>query len=91
MEKTRLISRIAGYLWIAFAIVNTIWYSKTGRSYTSSDFLFWGTVGSGLLYLVFHVAYLIHAKKYKELKMFFLWIIILTAGIYVMGYLVDKP
>ncbi len=87
MEKTKLISRISYFILIAFVVTNGIWYAKTGLSFFSSKFLFIGTICAGLISGVFHVIYLIQTKKYKELKQFFLWLIIITVAIYVAGFL----
>jgi len=88
MEKTRLISRIFYYILIAFVLIGAIWYGKTGNSFASSKYLFFGTIGSGIISAVFHVIYFIQIKKYKELKQFFIWLVILIAAIYLIGSLV---
>ena len=63
-------------------LANIIWYGKTGQAWVSSKYLFWRTIGAGVISAVFHVSYLIQAKKYKELKQFFLVQIAVIGGIY---------
>ena len=87
MGKMKLISRIAYYILIAFVLIDAIWYAKTGLSFFSSKLLFLGTICTGLISGVFHIIYLIQAKKYKELKQFFLLIIIMIVGICVLIFL----
>jgi|GEM_PF-5129056 len=90
MKKMKLISLIFRYILLAFVILNSVWYGVTGFSFFKSKFLFFGTIVSGLIYLVSYISYLILAKNYKELKQFFLFLIIATAAIYLFGFLLEK-
>ena len=90
MGKSKLISRISSYILIAFLIADSIWYGITGHSFASSKYLFFGTIGIGIIFFVFHISYLMQAKKYKDLKLFFLRLIIIVALTYVFGFLIVK-
>lgn len=87
MKKTKLISDFSRYIMFSFGVVDMIWYGKTGLSFVSSKFLFFGTIGAGLIHGVSYVSYLIQEKNYKELKQFFLSLIIATAVICVLIFL----
>ena len=81
MKKFKLISDFSRYILLAFGLVDMIWYGKTHLSFFSSKFLFFGTIATWLIYVVSYVGYLIQAKNYKELKQFFLSLIIAIAVI----------
>lgn len=75
---------------IGFVIADMIWYGKTGFAFVDSKYLFWGTISTGLISAVFYISYLVQAKKHKDLKQFFLGIIIAIVVIYLFGFLVVK-
>jgi len=87
MKRTKLISDFFRYVVLGFVLVDLIWHSKTGLSYVSSKFLFFGTIGTGLIAVVFYISYLIQAKNYKALKQFFLGLIITAAVICLLIFL----
>lgn len=80
MEKTKLISQIISYILSGFIIVGLIWSVRTGLT-NIPKYLYLGIIVTGLISWGFQVAYLIQAKKYKELKQFFLGIIIMAVVI----------
>jgi hypothetical protein len=87
MKITKLISQISSYILIGFVLADTIWYSRTSLSFVSSKYLFFGTIWAGLIYAVFYTTYLIQSKNYKELRQFFICLIIAIVAIYALGNL----
>jgi hypothetical protein len=87
MRKAKLISDFFRYIVLGFLLANMIWHGITGHSYIKSKFLFFGTIVAGLIYLVFYISYLTQAKNYKELKHFFLTLIITAAVICLLIFL----
>ena len=82
MEITKLIGRISQYILGGIFLAGFIWSLYTGHSIGSSKFLYFGIIGFGIISGVSQVIYLIQAKEYKELKQFFLGVIIIAAVIW---------
>lgn len=87
MKTLSIIKRVSQILMLGFALVIMARYGITGAAFVSSRFLLWGTIGSALLFLGANTAYFIQAKQYKDLKRFYVELILIVIFLFIFAYL----
>lgn len=87
MKTTKLLTNVFRFLCLGFMIANLVWYTKTGLAFISSPYLLWGSISCFLLLVIFQNTYYIQAKKYNEVRNFFLSLAIFFVALYLLGFL----